>query len=94
VKAKLGLAERVFTCDAPACGLVLDRDHNAALNLAQMAQQHGQAEGLQCHVAAARAETLNARRGQVSPVTHSWLSPSKREASSEASQRREALASA
>ena len=92
MKAKLGLAERVFTCDGAACGLVLDRDHNAALNLAHMAQQHAQAEGLQCHVAAAGAETRNARGGQVSPGLHSWLGPVKREASIEASQRREALA--
>jgi putative transposase len=35
VKAKLPLRTRVFRCDA--CGLVLDRDHNAALNLAAMA---------------------------------------------------------
>jgi len=33
VKPKLGLADRVFTCDA--CGLVIDRDLNAALNLKQ-----------------------------------------------------------
>jgi len=31
VKPKLSLADRIFTCDA--CGLVIDRDLNAALNL-------------------------------------------------------------
>ena len=31
VKAKLSLAERVFTCEG--CGLVIDRDVNAAKNL-------------------------------------------------------------
>jgi putative transposase len=31
VKAKLSLAERVFTCER--CGLVIDRDVNAARNL-------------------------------------------------------------
>ncbi|MEV6041049.1 IS607 family element RNA-guided endonuclease TnpB [Nonomuraea sp. NPDC052116] len=35
VKAKLPLSCRVFKCDA--CGLVLDRDHNAAFNLAALA---------------------------------------------------------
>ena len=30
-KVKLGLAQRVFHC--PSCGLKLDRDHNAALNI-------------------------------------------------------------
>jgi putative transposase len=34
-KAKLGLSERTFVCTA--CGLVLDRDHNAARNLAALA---------------------------------------------------------
>jgi putative transposase len=34
VKAKLSLDERSYHCGA--CGLVLDRDHNAAINLARM----------------------------------------------------------
>jgi len=92
VKAKLGLSERVFTCDNAACGLVLDRDLNAAANLARMAEQHAQSEGLDCHVAAAGAETLNARRGQVRPLNRERRSPVKREAFPEATQRREALA--
>ena len=33
VKPKLSLADRIFTCDA--CGLVIDRDRGAALNLKQ-----------------------------------------------------------
>jgi len=36
VKAKLTLAERTFTCEA--CGLALDRDLNAARNLAQLVE--------------------------------------------------------
>ena len=35
VKAKLTLAERIYQCDA--CGLVLDRDVNAARNLLSLA---------------------------------------------------------
>ena len=35
VKTKLALSERTYTCDT--CGLVLDRDVNAALNLAALA---------------------------------------------------------
>lgn len=92
VRAKLGLAERVFTCDEPSCGLVLDRDLNAALNLARLAQRHAQAEGVQCHVAAAEAETPNARGGQVSPASLRRHSPVKREESRDSPQRREALA--
>lgn len=47
-KAKLPLSERTFRCE---CGLVIDRDHNAALNLAALADV----------VAASGAETENAR---------------------------------
>ena len=36
VKAKLHLAERTYECDS--CGLVIDRDLNAAVNLARYAQ--------------------------------------------------------
>ena len=35
VKTKLALSERTYTCDT--CGLILDRDVNAALNLAALA---------------------------------------------------------
>jgi putative transposase len=35
VKAKLALAERTYVCTD--CGLVIDRDHNAAINLARYA---------------------------------------------------------
>ena len=46
VKAKLSLAERVYTCDG--CGLVIDRDLNAAVNI---------------EVAGSAPETQNARGG-------------------------------
>ena len=49
VKAKLSLAERVYKCDG--CGLVMDRDLNAAVNIL---------------VAGSAPETLNAHRGTVS----------------------------
>jgi putative transposase len=81
VKAKLGLGERVFSCHDPACGLVLDRDLNAALNLARIAVQRAHARGLQCYVAATGAGTLNARRGQVSLIASDEHSPLKREGS-------------
>jgi predicted RNA-binding Zn-ribbon protein involved in translation (DUF1610 family) len=38
VKPKLPLRVRTFTC--PLCGLVIDRDENAALNLAALIQRH------------------------------------------------------
>jgi IS605 OrfB family transposase len=49
VKAKLTLAERTFTCEV--CGLRVDRDLNAARNLAKLAH----------HVAQSGWETANAR---------------------------------
>lgn len=61
MKAKLSLSERAFTCEA--CGLSLDRDENAARNLASLALAMAQAEGSSARlfVAATGAETLNAR---------------------------------
>jgi putative transposase len=53
VKAKLGLSERTYRCNA--CGLVEDRDVNAARNLLKLA--------------ASGAESLNARGGVVRPRT-------------------------
>lgn len=49
VKAKLSLSERVFHCDA--CGLSIDRDLNAAINI---------------KVAGSAPETINARGGDMS----------------------------
>ncbi len=43
VKAKLDLAERVFTCEA--CGHVQDRDVNAGVNLAHIAKTEAKAQG-------------------------------------------------
>jgi putative transposase len=51
VKAKLALSERTYQCDA--CGLISDRDVNAACNL--------------LNLAASGAESLNAREGTVRP---------------------------
>jgi hypothetical protein len=92
VKAKLRLADRVFTCDEHACGYEQDRDLNAALNLALMAHRHAQAEGIQSYVARTGRFTPTARGGQVSLVGHDQHSPVKREASMDASQRGDAMA--
>ena len=50
VKPKLSLAQRVFTCEN--CGMVRDRDHNAAINLAGL---------VHAHVAGSGPETKNGR---------------------------------
>ncbi len=52
VKAKLSLSERTFTCEL--CGLILDRDYNAALNLARLVEP----------VTGSAPETLTARGGE------------------------------
>lgn len=57
-KAKLPLSQRVFHCEA--CGLVCDRDLNAACNLARLVER-GE------HVAGSGPETPNARGADVRP---------------------------
>ena len=92
-KAKLALSDRVFACDA--CGLVIDRDLNAAVNLARLAHQHAQAErNTMSYVACTGRFTLTARGGQVSPTTSGRHGPLKREDSprGEPTRARESLA--
>ena len=69
VKAKLPLSVRVFHCEA--CGLVLDRDLNAARNLAALVKDV---------VAGSGPETGNARGGDGRPGL-AGQTPAKREAS-------------
>jgi transposase len=90
VRAKLRLAERVFNC--AACGHVQDRDLNAAMNLACEAQRQAVAEGIDSYVARTGRFTPTARGGQVSLVALDQHSPLKREASKDASRRREVSA--
>ncbi|HKE99613.1 MAG TPA: IS607 family element RNA-guided endonuclease TnpB [Actinomycetes bacterium] len=81
VKATLPLTERVFRCDA--CGLVVDRDVNAALNLAALASSRlvtvigdaGQRAG-----AGSGPGPSTARGGQVRPRVRAGHRSAKREA--------------
>jgi putative transposase len=61
VKTKLPLSERTYTCER--CGLVLDRDENAARNLAALVLTPTGAEV----VAGSGPETQNARGADVRP---------------------------
>ncbi|WP_308201018.1 IS607 family element RNA-guided endonuclease TnpB [Actinoplanes sp. M2I2] len=61
VKTKLALSERTYTCQA--CGLVIDRDHNASLNLAALAADFDTAGS--GPVAARGADQKTRVRGQV-----------------------------
>lgn len=71
---RLTLADRVFTC---SCGLVLNRDVNAARNIAA----HAVIAPSVGAVASGRGETLNARGALVSPATPrgGWRGALKRE---------------
>lgn len=72
VKAKLLLAERTFHCEH--CGLLIERDLNAAINLAALAAK----------VAASGAETENGRGGERSQAGHAGqCSPVNRQAGRE-----------
>ncbi len=42
VKADMDLSERIYVCENPVCGLVIDRDLNAALNLVALAKSGNQ----------------------------------------------------
>ena len=57
VKAKLPLSERTYRCEHPGCGLEVDRDLNAARNLAQLVVS----------VAGSGPETPNARGADTRP---------------------------
>jgi putative transposase len=70
MKAKLSLSERMFLC--ARCGLVIDRDLNAARNLTKLID----------HVARSGRETINARAADVRPGL-AGLAASKREAGPE-----------
>ncbi|MCY1144213.1 IS607 family element RNA-guided endonuclease TnpB [Actinoplanes sp. Pm04-4] len=61
VRAKLALHERKYQCQA--CGLVIDRDHNASLNLAALAAEYDTAGS--GPVAARGADQKTRVRGQV-----------------------------
>ncbi|MEU0550641.1 IS607 family element RNA-guided endonuclease TnpB [Micromonospora sp. NPDC005979] len=61
VKTKLALSEREYTCEA--CGLVIDRDRNASLNLAALAAEFDTAGS--GPVAARGADQKTRIRGQV-----------------------------
>ena len=59
VKAKLALWERTYVCDDARCGLVLDRDVNAARNITREAARLLEQQPQQA-VAGLRPETRNA----------------------------------
>jgi putative transposase len=82
VKAKLDRGETVFNCDV--CDLILDRDENAARNLARLALEMTHAQGRRTYLAPTGGERLNARRGKVRPGSlGAGRSPLKREGSSQ-----------
>ena len=81
VKAKLPLSERTYRCER--CGMVLDRDLNAARNLAALVDASSRDAAL-LMVAGSGSETENARGWGVSPGL-GWAVPG------EAGSRRQAV---
>jgi putative transposase len=78
VIAKLDPGATEFLCDR--CGFALDRDQNAARNLAQVAFIAAKRDGVdRPYLARVGRERQNARGGQVRPSD--WRCPSKREGS-------------
>ncbi|MCW4354863.1 transposase [Hoyosella sp. YIM 151337] len=74
VKAKLTLSERRYVCDNEHCGLVIDRDLNAAVNLARLARaeqsacfDNGGADRKTTVPAALVAVKLESSNGSASP---------------------------
>ena len=70
-KTKLALSERTYHCEA--CGLVIDRDHNAALNLAALVAQFDTAGS--GPVAARGADQKTRTRGQVATKREPGTAP-------------------
>ena len=60
VKETLSLSERTYTCNV--CGNVIDRDLNAALNLAALAQT-AEAAGFACGVVVNQGDTVKQEGG-------------------------------
>ena len=75
VKPKLPLSERTYRCDD--CGTVMDRDMNAAMNIAATASAPAVPTAM--HVASDKQETLNARRAHVRPTSTGGQCSMKRE---------------
>lgn len=71
-KAKLALHERVFNCDNPDCGLVLDRDVNAARNIAREADRLLEQQEQQ-HIAGIRPEINATPRPHKTRPAHAGL---------------------
>jgi putative transposase len=71
VKTKLALSEREYQCEA--CGLVIDRDHNASLNLAALAAQYDTAGS--GPVAGRGADQKTRVRGQVAAKRQPGTTP-------------------
>lgn len=77
VKAKLGCAEPIFRCDD--CGLAIDRDLNAALNLAELGLAFAQSEGREeAYVARTARVTQTAASGRQRAPRGGLVSPGRR----------------
>src|SRR5260370_32209312 len=80
VKTKLPLAERTHNCEQ--CGLVIDRDHNASINLAALAARTGTASG----AGTGQSDLATGRGEDKSMPTGRWSSPNRQDNTAPAAQ--------
>jgi len=80
VKTKLPLAERTYNCEQ--CGLVIDRDHNASINLAALAARTGTASG----AGTGQSDLATGRGEDKSMPTGRWSSQNRQDSTAPAGQ--------
>jgi putative transposase len=80
VKTKLPLAERTYQCQQ--CGLVIDRDHNASINLAALAARTGTASG----AGTSQSNPATGRGEDKSMPTGRWSSQNRQDSTAPAGQ--------
>jgi len=80
VKTKLSLAQRSYSCER--CGLVIDRDHNASINLAALAARTGTASG----AGTGQRDLANGRGEDRSMPSGRWSSQNRQDSTAPAGQ--------
>ncbi len=80
MKTKLPLAERTYHCEQ--CGLIIDRDYNASINLAALAARTGTASG----AGTSQSDLATGRGEDKSMPTGRWSSQNRQDSTAPAGQ--------
>jgi putative transposase len=75
VDADLDLSDRMFHCHNPCCGLILDRDLNAALNLSKLAGGSSDSQNACGEISAGRRLTTAVKLAAVKQAPNTLHSP-------------------